>query len=174
MSKFEYHLDKITFPGAGEIIRKQGIEALQNELNKRGVRRKEITITTEQLEGNTQDNELMAKAFAELLDAIGAHQGELDTLKQADEARTKARKDADEATDKRVKALEDANSKLAQRLEDAEKALKAIKEDTPRRASEASETQLGDEDEKKAKEAIRQRTAAPSPVFGDLFNGNKD
>jgi hypothetical protein len=165
MSKFEYHLDKITFPGAGEIIRKQGIEALQSELNKRGVRRKEVTITTEQLEGSTQDNELVAKAFAELLDAIGAHQGELDGLKQADEARIKARKDADEAADKRIKALEDDKVALAKRLDDAEKALKAIKEDTPRRASDASETKLTEAEEKEAKEKIEKRTVEFDPAF---------
>lgn len=170
MSKFTSHLDKaLNFDGAAKLLADKGINALNEEFKRRGEQAKGKKPEDKEGAGDTQQDEAKdwTPLLSETLEAVGTHQQSIDAAEQT-------HKQYVEATDKRVKALEDANSKLAQRLEDAEKALKAIKEDTPRRASEASETQLDDEDEKKAKEAIRQRTAAPSPVFGDLFNGNKD
>lgn len=161
MTNYDFHLDKaLNFPGAGKLIAEKGISALNEELRKRGESAKQQSADAKQPDGavNTEAAKDWTPTLDELLEVAGTHQKALDDAENKHKAYV-------EATDKRVKALEDANSKLAQRLEDAEKALKAIKEDTPRRASEASETKLSEAEEKAAKEKIEKRTVEYDPAF---------
>jgi len=171
MSKFTSHLDKaLGLDGAAKLLADKGINALNEEFRKRGEQAKAKKPPFGKKPDDEEDDEDEAEKkdweplLTEVLTGVDAHQ------KAIDDAET-AHKQYVEATDKCIKSLEEVNEKLLKRLDAAETTLKAFKEATPRRASEASETQLSDEDEKKAKEAIRQRTAVASPVFGDLFNG---
>lgn len=165
MSKFTSHLDKaLGLDGAAKLLADKGINALNEEFRKRGEQAKQNKATDSGAQAAQDEQKDWEPLLTEVLTGADAHQQAID---DADTAH----KQYVTATDKRIKALEETNEKLLKRLDSAESALKAIQSDTPRRASEASETKLGDEDEQKAKEAIRQRTAVSSPVFGDLFNG---
>lgn len=161
MTNYDFHLDKaLNFPGAGKLIAEKGISALNEELRKRGESAKQQSADAKQPDGaaNTEAAKDWTPTLDELLEVAGTHQKALD---DAD----KAHADYVKATDAKVKALEEANAKALKRLDEAEKALKAIKEDTPRRASEASETKLSEAEEKAAKEKIEKRTVEYDPAF---------
>lgn len=167
MTNFTSHLDKaLGFDGAAKMLADKGINALNEEFRKRGEQAKAKKPDGKEGNSSTPDEAKdWEPLLSEILEAVDQHQSELDALKQADEARVKARAETDEATTKRIKALEDDKVTLTRRLGDAEKALKAIKEDTPRRASEASETKLSETEEKEAKEKIDKRTQEFDPAF---------
>lgn len=162
MSKFTSHLDKaLNFDGAAKLLADKGINALNEEFKRRGEQAK--AKKSDAKDGETASTEAdKAKDWepllSETLDALGEHQKALDDAENKHKAYV-------ETTDKKVQALEEAHTKALKRLDDAEKALKAIKEDTPRRASEASETKLSDAEEEAAKKKINERTVQYDPMY---------
>jgi hypothetical protein len=161
---FEKHLDKaLGITGAATILRDKGINALNEELRKRG----------EVAKGNQPDADKPTPAappgavvdwtplLSELLEAAGEHQKtidaqaqELTALKTAGETRQKAA----DTTAGTLKTVQDEVAALKKQLAD-------FKADTPRRASEDNATRLSGEDEAKAKADIEKRTTKFDPSF---------
>jgi hypothetical protein len=159
MSKFTSHLDKaLNFDGAAKLLADKGINALNEEFKRRGEQAKQKTEGDKPADKDAPEQKDWTPLLTEALHAVDEHEQKLDEADTAHKAYV-------EATSKKIQALEEANTKALKRLDDAEKALKAIKEDTPRRASEASETKLSEAEEKEAKDKIEKRTVQYDPAY---------
>lgn len=165
MSKFTSHLDKaLGFDGAAKLLAEKGINALNNEFRKRGEQAKAKKPPFGKKPEDEEDDEDEAEKkdweplLSEMLEGIDTHQ------KALDDADT-AHKQYVDASDKRIKSLEEANETLVKQLTELQSSVKAFMADTPRRASEASETKLTEAEEKEAKDKIEKRTTQYDPAF---------
>lgn len=172
MTNESKHLDaafaKRGIQDASKLIAEKGLNALVEELRKRGEVAKgkhtkaegseEADAPAEKAEGESVD---FTQLITELLEVIANHQAELDTLKASDEAavqEAEKRKKSADATASDVQTLKSGLEALKKQLAD-------FKADTPRRASEDSSTQLSGDEEAKAKRDIEARTKTFDPMF---------
>lgn len=181
MSKETVHMDKIFgFEGAAQLLRDKGINAVNEELRKRGVVAKGVDTP-----GGTQTG-ASANAGAglppgsvidytpllnQLIEATDEQQKTIDAQGLLIEGQAKEITTLKDAGEQRVKAASETTTKvdaLTQQIDAQKKRLDTFMADTPRRASEDDATRLSGEQERKAQEAIDNRTTEYDPAFGDM------
>lgn len=159
MSFKDAHLDKaLGFPGAGKLIAEKGLNALNDELKRRGETSKQHTPEQPKQETSATAPQDWTPLLDETLRAIGTHEEAIETT-------DKARKTDAETT---TKALTEANVKidtLTKQLNDLTKEFKAFVDATPKRASQADSTKLSADEEAKAQKAIQDRNQQFDPAF---------
>jgi hypothetical protein len=170
MSKETEHMDKVFgFEGAAIMLRDKGINAVNDELRKRGI----VAKGADKSEGGAATGASGAAAlppgsvidwtplFSQLIDTADEHQKTIDAQAQeltALKSLAETRQKAADTTAGTLKTVQDEVAALKKQLAD-------FKADTPRRASEDEATRLSGEEEKKAREEIEKRTTKYDPAF---------
>lgn len=161
MSKEVAHMDKVFgFEGAAVMLRDKGINAVNDELRKRGIVAKGVDKpdTPALPPGSVID---WTPLFTQLIDTADEHQKTIDAQAQELTALKTAAETRQKAADTAASTLVNVQNEVAA----LKKQLADFKADTPRRASEDEATRLSGEDEKKAREEIEKRTTQFDPRF---------